>query len=40
MKKVSMIIIGLLVATLLSGCRELTERTDITDYVTDTDGTT
>ena len=37
MKKVSMIIIGLLVATLLSGCRELTERTHITDYVTVTD---
>ena len=37
MKKVSMIIIGLLVATLLSGCRELTERTYITDYVTVTD---
>lgn len=37
MKKVSMIIIVLLVATLLSGCRELTERTHITDYVTVTD---
>lgn len=37
MKKVSIIIIGLLVTSLLSGCRELTERTYITDYVTVTD---
>lgn len=32
-----MLILGLLVASLLSGCRELTERTHITDYVTVTD---
>lgn len=37
MKKIAMLILGLLVATLLSGCRELTERTHITDYVTVTD---
>lgn len=37
MKKIAMLILGLLVVSLLSGCSELVERTHINDYVTITD---
>ena len=37
MKKIAMLILGLLVVPLLSGCSELVERTHINDYVTITD---
>lgn len=37
MKKITILILGLLVVSSLSGCSELVERTHINDYVTITD---